>query len=359
MKWETTVTGPPIEWSEVKDRLCLGMVATNLLGPAHQRRGDRLFWLCPFHDEKHPSFEVSLTKKLCICRSCGKGGDSANFVMEFNKCDFPAAVRFLAGLAGVITSPSPRVKSVRPTDKPPVRPPEKPTGLPLDEASSFVADSVASLWEPGGENARDYLRGRGLTDETIRAAGLGFTPCVMVPTKEGDRCFRFSGVTIPWRDRTRLTKVKIRRFPFPDLDPRYAEAYSDRPLIFPDPAAIRPGKPLIVCEGEFDCLLLGQQLPEASVITLGSASARTDPVVLSRMLSAPRWFIALDADQAGDTAASKFPARAIRVCPPVDPPLKDWGDVHREGANRIRYHWGRYLPMSKKWEEMEPKGDLA
>ena len=102
-------------------------------------------------------------------------------------------------------------------------------------------------------------------------------------------------------------------------------------------------------------MLLGQQLPEASVITLGSASTRTDPAVLSRMLSSPRWFIALDADQAGDNAAAKFPASVIRVRPPDN----DWGEVHAGGTNRIRYHWGRYLSLSKKWEELEPKGDLA
>ena len=163
-------------------------------------------------------------------------------------------------------------------------------------------------------------------------------------TRAGDRCYWFCGIVIPWRDGSRLTRIKVRRID--EGKPKYSEAYSDRPLIYPDPAVIRPGWPLIVSEGEFDCLLLAQQLPEASVITLGSTSARTDPAVLSRMLSSPRWFIALDADRAGDSAASKFPARAIRVRPPD----KDWGEVHRGGANRIRYLWGRYLSLSKKWE---------
>ena len=49
------------------------------------------------------------------------------------------------------------------------------------------------------------------------------------------------------------------------------EAYSDRPRIYSDPAVIRVGEPLVICEGEFDAMLLGQQLPEASVVTLGSA----------------------------------------------------------------------------------------
>ena len=168
----------------------------------------------------------------------------------------------------------------------------------------------------------------------------------MIPTRAGDRCFRFSGIVIPWRagrprgaggtppgsarplGSARLTRIKIRRID--DGKPKYAEAYSDRPLIYPDPAVIRPGWPLIICEGEFDCMLLAQQLPEASVITLGSASVRTDLAVLSRMLSSPRWFIALDADPAGDSAATKFPASAIRVRPPD--PDKDWGRSPRGGS---------------------------
>jgi DNA primase len=297
-----------------------------------------------------------MQKKLWYCRVCGIGGDAANLVMRLNKVDFPAAVKFLADLSGVIP-PSGGTVPVIVASKPPARPPEQPSGLPPNEASTLVTEASERLWGPGGEGARAYLRGRGLTDETIKERGLGYALNAMVPTKDDDRRFLFSGIVIPWRDGTRLTRIKIRRLD--DGKPRYAEAYSDRPLIFPGPTAVRPGKPLIVCEGEFDCLLLGQQLPEASVITLGSASARTDPAVLSRMLSAPRWFVALDADKAGDSAASKFPARAIRVRPPVDLPLKDWVDVHREGANRVRYHWGRYLPMSKSWVQLEPKGDLA
>jgi Toprim-like len=148
----------------------------------------------------------------------------------------------------------------------------------------------------------------------------------MIPIRAGDRAFWFSGIVIPWRaggtrrgGSARLTRIKIRRL---DLGkPKYAEAFQDNPLIYPDPSAVRPGKPLIVCEGEFDCLLLAQQLPEVSVITLGSASARTDPAVLSKMVSSPRLFIALDGDPAGDSAAAKFPASAIRVRPPA--PDKD------------------------------------
>ena len=118
----------------------------------------------------------------------------------------------------------------------------------------------------------------------------------MVPTRDGDWCFRVSGIVIPWWEGDRLTRVKIRRL---DEGRPNVGAFSDRPLIYPDPAAIRVGDPLIICEGEFDRLLLAQQLPEASVLALGSASDRDHPKVCVKLLSSPRWFIALDADQAG------------------------------------------------------------
>ena len=86
--------------------------------------------------------------------------------------------------------------------KPASPPPDEPSGLSWDEApSTLVDEATACLWGPGGGSALDYLRGRGLTEATVRAAGLGFTPAVMIPTRAGDRCFRFSGIVIPWRVR--------------------------------------------------------------------------------------------------------------------------------------------------------------
>jgi hypothetical protein len=141
-----------------------------------------------------------------------------------------------------------------------------------------------------------------------------------------------------------LTRVKIRRLDGGDL--RYAEAFSDHPLIFPDPAAITPGKPLVIAEGEFDALLLAQLFPEASVITLGSVSARSDPAVLSKMLRAPRWYTGLDADQAGDSAASKFPSSAVRVRPPE--PHTDWTEAAQAGINLRRWWKDRLTELKNQ-----------
>ena len=91
---------PRIDWSEVKGRTDLAGVATNLLGPAHQRKGKRLLWPCPFHDDHDPSFQVDLTRKSWRYWTCAVGGDAADLVQRVNHCDFPAAVKFLADLSG-------------------------------------------------------------------------------------------------------------------------------------------------------------------------------------------------------------------------------------------------------------------
>src|SRR5271166_3745164 len=102
------------------------------------------------------------------------------------------------------------------------------------------------------------------------------------------------GVVIPWFDGDRLALVKIRQ---PEgRKPKYAEAFRDRPRVYPDPAVIEPGRPLVVVKGEFDALLLGQELRDlAAVVTLGSASSRPDLATRSEMLAAAPWFIATDA----------------------------------------------------------------
>ncbi len=95
------VPGTRTEWSEIKDRVDLAAVATNLLGPAAKRQGPRLLWPCPFRDDHDPSFQVDLNRKTWRCWVCAIGGDAAELVKKVNKCDFPTAVKFLADRAGV------------------------------------------------------------------------------------------------------------------------------------------------------------------------------------------------------------------------------------------------------------------
>jgi DNA primase len=357
--WKKTATGDRIDWNAIRDRIDLARVATALLGPAPGRRGEggrRLWWKCPLHEDRNPSFCVEPGRRWWKCFGCGEEGDAASLVMRINAVSFPAAVRIVAELSGIVTA---SVGSLRP--RPPVSPtaskpaltasppPERSSGLPLTDALALVTEAAGRLWTPEGGKALAYLRGRGLGDETIRAARLGVVESVSIPTREGDRCYQARGVVLPWLDGDRLALVKIRQ---PEgREPKYAEAFRDRPRVYPDPAVIEPGRPLVVVEGEFDALLLGQELRHlAAVVTLGSASSRPDLPTRADMLAAAPWYIATDADEAGDKAASAWPAVAIRVRPPEG--VKDWTELWQAGRNSIRYHWGRHLPMSKPWGEL-------
>jgi hypothetical protein len=260
--------------------------------------------------------------------------------MRINKVAFPEAVRMIAELAGTETAsggssrPRPPARpTVGKTEKPPASQPEGPSGLSLADALALVTEAAGRLWTSEGVKALAYLHGRGLNDETIKASRLGWTLGVMIPTREGDRCFREAGITIPWHHGDRLTKINIRR---PEgSDPKYRQAFGDRPRIFPDPTVIEPGRPLVIVEGEFDALLLGQELRDlAAVVTLGSASNQPDPGILALMLAAAPWFVATDADDAGNKAALEWPARAIRVRPPKG---KDWTDAAQAGIDLRRW----------------------
>jgi hypothetical protein len=231
--------------------------------------------------------------------------------------------------------------------------------MPLADAVALVAHAERRLWTPEGEKALAYLHQRGLTDATIIAARLGWTPPLDLPGHP-------RGITVPWFDDDRLALVKLRQ---PEgIRPKYREVFRDPALLllYPGTHVIRTGRWLIVTEGEFDALLLGQELADlAAVVTLGSASARPDTAVLSAMLAAPVWFVATDADAAGDDAARDWPARARRVRPPmlrrhpddrIAKPKTDWTDLHQHGVNLHRW-WtdglaGIEAPPLFTWEEL-------
>jgi hypothetical protein len=368
--WELTAAGERIDWHAIRCRVDLDRLATELLGPAAKRRGRRVLWPCPFHNDRHPSFEVDTTRQTWKCWPCSLGGDAPALVMKLSGVAFPRAVCIVAELAGIATPTignktgtkpkTPRVLgSVQPYAVPGEAaspPPERSSGLPPDDAQSLVTEATCLLWEPEGRQALSYLRGRGLKDETIRAARLGWTPraaCV---------AWKPPGVIIPWFEGERLAMVKVRppdewrgRFREEDRPPKYVEAFRDRPGVYPGIEAVEPGRPLVVAEGEFDSLLLGQELRDlAAAVTLGSASSRPEGGILLDLMAAAPWYLALDRDEAGDKAAAGWPARAIRVRPPGA--YKDWTEAAQARVN-LRRWWsdrleGTEAPALFTWDEL-------
>ena len=228
------------------------------------------------------------SKGLWKCFGCGLYGDAAALVMRLRNLTFPEAVAFLTGAThqgkskradgtGPLTASDVRARPSTLAGEIKGEIKSGPTGLPEADALALVEAATARLWSIEGADALNYLRGldRCLSAETIRSARLGWTPGVMVPTRDGDRSFRASGIVIPWFAGDRLAVVKLRQPP--GRKPKYAEAFRDpsRIVCYPGLEAIKPGRPLIVTEGEFDALALGEAVNGmASVVTLGSASAR-------------------------------------------------------------------------------------
>jgi DNA primase len=195
--------GGRVDWRELRDRIDLSALAADLMGPPAGRRGERsegrLWWLCPLHDDRNPSLCVDPAKGAWRCYGCGASGSAADLVMGVNRVAFGEAVRWLDEWAGGSPPPSRSIRPQAVARKAPERPEARPSGLPEADARVLVAEAADRLWRPEGAEALDYLRGRGLADETIRGAGLGWTPGANIPKRDGGT-YRALGVVVPWRD---------------------------------------------------------------------------------------------------------------------------------------------------------------
>jgi len=131
-----------------------------------RRRGRNWLGLCPFHHERTPSFTVSLDKGFYKCFGCGKAGDVYTFLMEHQKLDFSQAVGFLAERLGIVI---PRGQYDQKEDERRGR---------LIYANQFARDYFRErLADPAeGRAAREYLKERGLNQETIERFELGWSP---------------------------------------------------------------------------------------------------------------------------------------------------------------------------------------
>src|SRR5262249_34100190 len=120
-----TARGDGIDWSAIQDRVDLARVATALLGPAPGRRGERgrrLWWKCPLHADKNPSFCVEPGREWWKCFGCGEEGDGPRLAMKLTGVGFPEAVRVVAELCGVVAARKPLSEF-----RPPLGTPTTPT----------------------------------------------------------------------------------------------------------------------------------------------------------------------------------------------------------------------------------------
>ncbi|MEK7524283.1 MAG: DNA primase [Patescibacteria group bacterium] len=160
--------------AEIKSRLSI----EELVGQYVQlkKAGRHLRGLCPFHKERTPSFSVSPERQMAYCFGCHKGGDIFSFIQEIEGLDFRGALEFLAERTNVTLPKSAPHQYERKSER--------------DRLIAIHDDAVAyykgQLWEtPDGERVLAYLKKRGLNEEMIRSASLGFAP------EKGDALYSF------------------------------------------------------------------------------------------------------------------------------------------------------------------------
>src|SRR5947209_16679543 len=153
---------PPGFLDELRSRLPLAELVGRRVRLT--RKGREFAGLCPFHNEKTPSFYGVDDKGFFHCFGCGAHGDAIGYVMRAENLDFIEAIERLAGEAGLQvpqSTPQERERAQR----------QKTLLEALAAAAIFYS---AQLWARGGARAREYLFGRGLDEETIRRFRLGW-----------------------------------------------------------------------------------------------------------------------------------------------------------------------------------------
>ena len=131
-----------------------------------QKKGANYFGLCPFHNEKSPSFSVSPQKQMYYCFGCGAGGNVITFVMEYENYTFPEALKVLADRAGV------HLPEVEYSKEERAKADRRSTLLEINKLAANYF--YYQLHQPQGKPGYDYFHRRELSDDTIRRFGLGF-----------------------------------------------------------------------------------------------------------------------------------------------------------------------------------------
>jgi DNA primase len=137
---------------------------------ALRRRGINLIGLCPFHDEKTPSFIVSPAKNIWKCFGCGKGGNPVHFIMEHEQLTYPEALKWLARKYNI------EVKEREMSDEEKQRESMRESLFVINQyAHKYFVDNLHES-EEGRAIGLNYFHHRGINDETIRKFGLGYSP---------------------------------------------------------------------------------------------------------------------------------------------------------------------------------------
>jgi len=378
------------EFDDAKERIRARVDLAQLVGetvalkPAG--RG-QLKGLCPFHSERTPSFHVHVERGFFYCFGCGAKGDVFDYVMRTQGLEFRDALQLLGERVGIEVRGAPAGQGRR--------------------RDLLEINEAALAWFTGqlpGSPAADYLRGRGLTDDTVRDWGLGFAPDawdgllkhmltrgvrdddllsagLIIENERGRRYDRFRGrVMFPVRDGMGRVVGFAGRL-LDDGVPKYLNSpetalFKKGELLYGldrARAAIRESGEVIVVEGYMDVLALHQTGFGNAVAALGANLTVEQADQLTR-LDAQRVLLAFDADDAGQRAVlagleqsvgRRFLVQAVRLPSgkdPADAVLA--GEAEREafaaalrtGVSEVAFRFERVLAQH---DAATPRGQRA
>ncbi|HXQ43233.1 MAG TPA: DNA primase [Acidimicrobiales bacterium] len=332
---------------------------------ALKRQGTRWVGLCPFHQEKSPSFSVNAEEGLYYCFGCQRSGDAISFVRDVEHVDFVEAVRRLADRCGVTITEDAAVTA------------ERQRRTPLYDAMTKAVDFYHQrlLAAPDGGPARDYLRSRGYDGDVVRAFKLGWAPegwdALASHLKVSEKVLTDSGLGFVNR-RGRRQDAFRGRVIFPIFDPsgkaialggrilpsrgdaaggvpdgpKYKNSqdgpiYSKRRTLYglnwAKTDVVASGE-VIVCEGYTDVIaFFTVGLPRA-VATCGTALGEDHFRVLGNF--ATRVVLAYDADAAGEAGATRVYEwerhHSVDVAVAALPAGSDPGDLARTDPEALR-----------------------
>ena len=135
-----------------------------------KRRGSNYVGLCPFHNEKTPSFNVNPARNICHCFGCGKGGSPVNFIMEHEQLTYVEALRYLAKKYHI------DIEERELTDEQRAARTDRESMLALNEFACHYFEQQLHETDDGKDIGLTYFRDRGFSDETIKKFHLGYSP---------------------------------------------------------------------------------------------------------------------------------------------------------------------------------------
>ena len=353
-----------------------------------QKKGSSYFGLCPFHNEKSPSFSVSRDKQMFYCFGCGKGGNVFTFLMDYENFSFPEALKVLADRAGVELPQMDYSREAK--EKADLR----ASLLEINkEAAKYF---YVQLKSPQGERAHRYLTDRKLSEETITAFGLGYS------NKYSDDLYRYlrekgyaedlirQAGLISTDEKQGVYDKFWNRVMFPIMDinsrvigfggrvmgdakPKYLNS-PETPIfdksrnLYGLNRARTSRKPyFLVCEGYMDVIALHQAGFTNAVASLGTALTSGHASLIKRYVN--EVYLTYDSDEAGTKAALRavpilkeagITARVIRMEPYKDPDefIKNRGAEafeERIGKARNRFLFSLEI-LQKDYDMNTPEG---